>query len=127
MSAAMRHSGAIDRLKAMARALVQLRRDDPSCGAVSKLAEALRNDPELAAQCDAQFQMWIDMTASLVRKGQMEGEIRSDLDPSSAAEVAVAAFVGVEKLSEQLSGFADLGRRVEGLLSVLELSLRPAD
>jgi hypothetical protein len=124
MAAVMRHSQAIDQLKAMARALAELRESDPACGAVSKLAAGLGRNPEFAAQCNAQFSSWIEVTASMIRKGQMEGDFRPDLDATSAAEVAVAAFVGVETLSEQLSGFADIESRVEGLISILEFALR---
>jgi hypothetical protein len=53
----------------------------------------------------------MDMVAAVIRKGQDEGDIRPDVDPEVVAEIAVESFIGLETVSETLTGRADLRRR----------------
>jgi hypothetical protein len=52
--------------------------------------------PQLAPQ----FEVWVQMTASLFARAQEEGVVRPDLDPQAMGEAAVATFVGLEMMSK---------------------------
>jgi hypothetical protein len=53
----------------------------------------------------------MDMVAAVLRRGQDEGDIRPEVDPAIAAEIAVESFIGLETVAEMLTGRADLRRR----------------
>jgi AcrR family transcriptional regulator len=126
MAAAMREARALERCKAMAWALCDLYDHDPSFRAIGKLCMGLVEAvPPLAPQLQPTFETWVDLTAGLIRGAQVEGDVRSDLDPRTAAEFAVASFVGMEELSFFESGGADLRRRVADFLDLFEAALRP--
>jgi AcrR family transcriptional regulator len=112
MAAVMRRSRAVEQLHAMVQALCDLHEHDRACRAISRLCTELGDDhPELRPQLGTQLTTWMDMVASVIRKGQDEGDIRPDVDPGIAAEIAVEAFIGLETVSEALTGRADLRRR----------------
>jgi TetR/AcrR family transcriptional repressor of nem operon len=112
MAAVMRRSRALEQLDAMVEALCDLHEQDRSCRAISRLCTELGDDhPELRPQLGTQLTTWMDMVAAIVRKGQDEGDIRPEVDPVMAAEVAVGSFIGLETVSEVLTGRADLRRR----------------
>jgi AcrR family transcriptional regulator len=112
MAATMRHSRAVEQLDAMVEALCDLHEQDRACRAISRLCTELGDDhPELRPQLGTQLTMWMEMVASLIRKGQDEGDLRPDVEPQVAAEIAVESFIGLETVSEALTGRADLRRR----------------
>jgi TetR/AcrR family transcriptional repressor of uid operon len=116
MAAVLRHPRAIDQLDAMVEALCDLHEQDRSCRAISRLCAELGDAaPELRPQLGTQFTTWADMVASILRKGQDEGDIRPEVDPAVAAEVAVESFIGLESVSEMMTGRADLRRRAGDL------------
>ena len=112
MASVLQCPGAIDQLEAMVEALCDLHEQDRSCRAISRLCTELGDGhPELRPQLGTQLTTWMDIVASIIRKGQDEGEIRPDVDPVMAAEVAVGSFIGLENVSQVLTGRADLRRR----------------
>jgi len=112
MAAVLRRPRAVEQLDAMVDALCDLHEQDPTCRAVSRLCTELSEEhPELRPQLTPQFTTWVDVVASVIRKGQDEGDIRPEVEPAVAAEVAVASFIGLETISETLTGRADLRRR----------------
>jgi AcrR family transcriptional regulator len=128
MSAMLRHPRAVDQLEAMVEALCDLHEHDQSCRAVNRLCTELGDEhPELRPQLGTQLTTWVDMVAATVRKGQEEGDLRPDVEPLVAAEVAVESFIGVETVSEALTGRADLRRRARNLLDLWFAALRRTD
>ena len=112
MAAVLRHARAIDQLSAIVDALCDQHERDRACRAVNRLSTELGDEhPELRPQLGTQLTTWMDIVASIIRKGQDEGEISPDVDPVTAAEVAVESFIGLETVSEALTGRADLRRR----------------
>jgi TetR/AcrR family transcriptional repressor of nem operon len=112
MAAVLRRPRALEQLDAMIDALCDLHEHDPTCRAVSRLCTELGDEhPELRPQLTPQFTTWVDVVASVIRKGQDEGDIRPEVEPVVAAEVAVASFIGLETVSQTLTGRADLRRR----------------
>jgi TetR/AcrR family transcriptional repressor of nem operon len=93
MAAVLRHPRAIDQLSAMVDALCDQHERDRACRAVNRLTT------------------WMDLVAGIVRRGQDEGDIRPEVEPAVAAEVAVESFIGLETVAEVLTGRADLRRR----------------
>jgi AcrR family transcriptional regulator len=112
MAAVMRRPRAIEQIDAMVQALCDLHEQDRACRAVNRLCTELGDEhPELRPQLSTQLTTWMDMVAAVIRKGQDEGDIRPDVEPEVAAEIAVESFIGLETVSEALTGRADLRRR----------------
>jgi AcrR family transcriptional regulator len=119
LAAVLRRPRAVEQLEAMVEALCDLNEHDPACRAISRLCSELPAEhPELRPQLSPQLTTWVDMVASIIRKGQDEGDIRSEVDPVVAAEVAVGSFIGLETVSEVLTGRADLRRRARDFRSL---------
>ena len=119
MAAVLRRPGPIEQLEAMVEALCDLHEQDRSCRAIGRLCTELGDEhPELRPQLRTQLTTWMDMVASIIRKGQDEGDIRPEVDPTVAAEVAVGSFIGLETVSEMLTGRADLRRRARDFRSL---------
>jgi hypothetical protein len=66
----------------------------------------------------------MDMVAGIIRKGQDEGDIRPEVEPATAAEIAVGSFIGLETVSEVLTGRADLRRRARDFLALWFTAIR---
>jgi AcrR family transcriptional regulator len=112
MAAVLRRPRAVDQLEAMVDALCDQHERDPACRAVNRLSTELGDQhPELRPELRTQLTTWMDLVASIVRRGQDEGDIRPEVEPEIAAEVAVESFIGLETVSEALTGRADLRRR----------------
>lgn len=125
MAAVMRRSRAIEQLDAMVKALCDLHEQDRACRAINRLCTELGDEhPELRPQLGTQLTTWMDMVASVIRKGQDEGDIRPDVDPGIAAEIAVESFIGLETVSEALTGRADLRRRANDFLDLWLTAIR---
>ena len=112
MASVLRHPRAVEQLDAMVEALCDLHEQDRACRAINRLCVELGDEhPELRPQLRTQLTTWMDMVAAVIRKGQDEGDIRPDVDPEVVAEIAVESFIGLETVSETLTGRADLRRR----------------
>ena len=109
----------------MVEALCDLHEQDRACRAINRLCTELGDEhPELRPQLGTQLTTWMDMVASVIRKGQDEGDIRPDVDPGIAAEIAVESFIGLETVSEALTGRADLRRRANDFLDLWLTAIR---
>lgn len=127
MAAVMRRSRAVEQLDAMVQALCDLHEHDRACRAINRLCTELGDEhPELRPQLGTQLTTWMDMVASVIRKGQDEGDIRPDVDPGIAAEIAVESFIGLETVSEALTGRADLRRRANDFRDLWLSAIRQA-
>ena len=83
-----------------------------SCQAISRLSAELGDaHPELRPQLRHPAHRLDGHGRGGRPPGQDEGDIRPEVDPAVAAEVAVEAFIGLETVSEVLTGQADLRRR----------------
>jgi AcrR family transcriptional regulator len=112
MAAVLRHPRAVDQLGAMVDALCDQHERDRACRAVNRLSTELGDEhPELLPELRTQLTTWMDLVAGIVRRGQDEGDIRPEVEPAVAAEVAVESFIGLETVAEVLTGRADLRRR----------------
>ena len=125
MAAVLRHARAVDQLSAMVDALCDQHERDRACRAVNRLSTELGDEhPELLPELRTQLTTWMDMVAAVIRKGQDEGEIRPEVEPEVAAEIAVGSFIGLETVSEVLTGRADLRRRANDFLELWLSAIR---
>jgi AcrR family transcriptional regulator len=125
MAAVLRHPRAVDQLDAMVEALCDLHEQDRACRAISRLCTELGDGhPELRPQLSTQLTTWMDMVAAVVRRGQDEGDIRPEVEPAVAAEIAVESFIGLETVAEVLTGRADLRRRARDFLALWSAAIR---
>lgn len=65
------------------------------------------------------YEDWLHTAESLFRRAVEEGDLRPDLDTTVLASVVVAAYTGVQLVSESLTHRADLFGRVKDLWTVL--------
>jgi len=119
MSALMQCHRAIDQLEAMLEVGCDILERDVSVRVVGRLCLELASQEELQPRLLPHLTTWFDMTAELIRRAQEEGDVRTDIDPKVFAETIVAAFMGIEHVSDALSGFGDFRRRIDGLRQVV--------
>jgi AcrR family transcriptional regulator len=119
----------IDRLRTMAQSSTDAYHQMPGYRAIGKLCiHLLTVRPDLGPELRATFSSWIDMTESAFRQAQAEGDISRDIDAHGLAEVTIAAFTGMQEISELMSGGADLDTRVATYVSlILRLLQMPDD
>lgn len=127
MAAAVRPDDpALERLVAMLEARVELLGEDPSLRCVLQLGQELR----IGADPDSEYagfqETAIAVIADLLAEGRRDGSVRADVDPREDAETAFAAILGIDALSDLLSGGEDLTVRNQRLVSLLRRALAPA-
>jgi AcrR family transcriptional regulator len=118
MAVRMRHRRALDQLEAILETLCDLREQDASSRAIGRLCQELSRIPGVAEEVTPQLTTWAELTATIIRQAQREGDVRPGVDPEAAAWVAVAAWIGMEEVSDELSGGADLRARAASFLEV---------
>jgi AcrR family transcriptional regulator len=62
------------------------------------------------------FTRWTDVGLELLEKAQAQGELLPHVVAAETADVLVGCFAGIQAMSETLSGYQDLPRRVSALL-----------
>lgn len=117
------HDRAMDRLMGIMRTVAGMIEADPASRCVGRIAEELSADPKLAPIVKQQFDKWVELSADLLHRAQEEGDARPDLDVRAVSEVAVAGFIGLEKISGLHD--MDLGRLVETFVGLLLDAVRP--
>jgi AcrR family transcriptional regulator len=127
VTAAAVHPRAVDQLVALASALVDLHDTDRTFGSVHALSRELCTDPQLEPQTSQHLHAWTMLVADLIRRAQIEGDARQDLDPEALADMAVCAFIGIEEISDMhVSTGPSMRARVEQFTAVLLVAIRPS-
>jgi len=115
---------AIEQLRALGPALIQLHRDDPSAYSASRLSRDLGRMPKLAGAVRAHMRDWIDLVAGIIARSQQDGDLPAELDATALATVLVAATDGLKDLSDILDppsrarrGFE---RRMQSLIGIVD-------
>lgn len=124
MAEVTKHDRALDQLIAMYRARYEVVESDPASLSALRLCSEIGTDPSLAPRMRTGMTVPIDIIAGLMRRAQEEGDVRADLDPRVVAEIAFAAVVGIDDVSEVLSGGKDLRKRSEDFLALLLIAIR---
>ena len=122
---------AIEQLRALAPAIAELHRHDPSAFSAARLIRDLRRMPELAERVQAPMRGWIELVADIIRRAQHDGDFPRHLDANTTATVLVAATDGLKDLADVLDppsrarrGFE---RRMEALVALLEAVIGTAE
>ena len=123
LAATMKHRGVEDQMTAMVEALIDLHGEKRAARAIERLCIELSEDPRLRPQIGPQYEVWVDMTASLFARAQQEGLVREDLDAHAIAEAAVATFIGLELMSN-IQG-TELGPRVRRYVELYRQAFAP--
>jgi hypothetical protein len=100
---------------------------DASARVVGRLCFELSSEPSASPVLSAHLGTWFDVTEQLIVRAQREGDVRDDIDARQFAETIVAAFIGIEQVSDELSGLKDFRRRIEGLRSLTFAAIRKRD
>ena len=119
LAEAAEHDRALDRLIAMAEASIEIARTDPAARAVQRMCTELTGDPAMAERFRPFLDLWVEVTTQTVREAQAQGDVRSELDPVDVANVCVAGFMGIEQLSDVMSGRRDLADRVHAFMDLI--------
>jgi AcrR family transcriptional regulator len=125
MAALMQRDRAIDQLEAMLDVGCDIHERDASARVVGRLCLELASQDDLRPKLTPHLTTWFDITAQLIKRAQSEGDVRPDIDPKVFAETIVAAFMGIEHVSDALSGFEDFRRRIEGLRLLVLTAIAP--
>lgn len=124
MAAAVRpDQPALDRLVAMLNERVELLDKDPSLRCVLQLGQELRVHADPASEYAAFQETAIAAIADLLAEGRRDGSMRRDMKPRDDAETVFAAILGIDALSDLLSGGEDLALRNQQLVSLLRRAL----
>lgn len=115
MEAVAGKARAIDQLEAMLDAGCDLCETDASARVVGRLCFELSSEKRLLPLMTEHLTRWFDATEQVIARAQEEGDVRLDLDTRLMAETIVAAFIGIEQISDELSDLKDFRRRIEGL------------
>jgi AcrR family transcriptional regulator len=116
---------AIDQLNAMLDCGCDIYEDDASARVVGRLCVELSREKDLAAQMTEHLTAWFEIVSRLVERAQQEGDVRPELDARTIGETIVSAFIGVEQVSDALTGLRDLRRRMENLRAFVMSAIRP--
>jgi TetR/AcrR family transcriptional repressor of uid operon len=76
-----------------------------------------------ASSASSPYRDWVSVTEQLLGRAISEGDIRDSVKPAVMARFMVSSFIGVQLLSQVLSGRHDLGRRLEEMWDILLPSL----
>ncbi|MCX4883159.1 ScbR family autoregulator-binding transcription factor [Streptomyces sp. NBC_00847] len=76
------------------------------------------------ADLPAPYLDWTNLISSLLREAQAMGQLRDGVAPDKAARVAVAAFFGMQHISDNLHLRADIKERWREVRDLLFLALR---
>jgi AcrR family transcriptional regulator len=115
---------AVDQLEAMLHAACDFCETEVAARCVPRLCFELGEDPRLRPVLTPYLSVWEELISAIVRRGQEEGDIRSDVDSGAVARVSVAAWIGVNDVATVVSDGADLRARAEEFLKILMTGVR---
>jgi AcrR family transcriptional regulator len=124
LAEASQHERAFDQLEAVAKALADTHVTDPAAGAVRTLCIELSHDPELEPVTNEHIKTWVAMTADIIRRAQIEGDVRPEIDALAVADLCVCAFIGMEQISDLHQDGPSLRDRVDVFTAVIRDALR---
>jgi AcrR family transcriptional regulator len=116
---------AAEELRAMVRTRARLYAEDPSLRCILRLGSELGAAAAPGSEFARFQELTIEMFADVVRRGQREGSIRSDLDARAVGETILGSLIGADRMSRLLAGGADLEERGDRLVDLLVLGMAP--
>lgn len=116
---------ALDRLLTMLHTRVELLAADPSLRCVLQLGQELRIESDPQSDYAGFQETAIEVITELLAEGRRDGSVRRDIEPRPEAETVFAAILGIDALSDLLSGGTDLAERNRWLVHLLQRALAP--
>ncbi|MEV5144729.1 ScbR family autoregulator-binding transcription factor [Streptomyces sp. NPDC052727] len=111
----------LETVEEMLRRAAQSFRDDPVMQAGARLqSERAFIDAELPLP----YVDWTHLLAVLLQEARETGQLRAGVDPAAAARSLVAAFFGMQHISDNLHQRADIMERWEELRELMFFALR---
>lgn len=110
---------ALLQLATLLRVRAQLFSQDLTLRCVLRLGADLGARAEPGSAYSAFQDTALALITAVIRRGQDDGSIRSELPPRATAETIFSAIIGLDELSQMLAGGTDLEARTEALLAVL--------
>lgn len=120
------HERALDQMSAMLIERCALIEQERSFRSMGKLCGDLGRDPDLAPHMQQMMHMPVELMTGLISTAQQQGDVRTDIDARALAEICFAVIIGMDQMSETLSGGADLRRRAEEFLEFFLKVVAPA-
>lgn len=110
---------AIDRLRAVAAALVRVHRDDPSAFSVSRLTRDLARIPDVSKVARDHTRTWVGLLADLIAQSQVDGDLPAAIDAHDLAALLVGATDGLKDLGALIDTPTRAGRAFERRMQAL--------
>ncbi|HUR05822.1 MAG TPA: ScbR family autoregulator-binding transcription factor [Nonomuraea sp.] len=96
-------------------------RDDP----VIRAAVRLQNESSsIDAPLPPRYAGWIGTFTDLYARAASDGSLRPEFDPATLGRLTVAAFFGIQHVSEALTGRADIHDRLREFWDLFQLAVR---
>jgi TetR/AcrR family transcriptional repressor of nem operon len=118
---------AVEELLALIPTLLDLFDTEPGTWSLVRLTRDLAADPHLATEVARPMIEWVGLVSGIVRRGQADGDLRSDLDAVQVGVVLVAAVNGLKSLNDALEpadrSAAAFAERARTLLALVETAL----
>ncbi|NHC16379.1 ScbR family autoregulator-binding transcription factor, partial [Motilibacter deserti] len=116
------HEGPLAQLRALSYEVARAFREDIVVRAGIRLAA---ERAVIGVELPTPYVGWIDQTTGLLRHAQEIGQMRPGLDPPAVARTLIAAFFGVQSVSQVLSERRDLEERLDDLWDLVLPALAP--
>jgi len=118
---------AAEQFQALPGIMLELLATEPGAWSITRLTKDMTEDPATAEEASKPMAAWVEFVADIVRRGQADGDLRSDLDPHHVAVVLIGAFDGLKSLSDVLGSGTQVAtafsQRAQVLLAIVERGL----
>jgi AcrR family transcriptional regulator len=116
---------ALDQMIAMLRDRCTLLEQERSYRSMGKLCGELGRQPQLSDDMQQMLHVPIQLMTEHIRTAQAQGDVRAGLDAAALAEICMATIIGMDQMSDTLTGGTDLRRRAEDFLEFFLSAVRP--
>ncbi len=116
---------ALDQMIAMLRHRCTMLEQERSFRSMGKLCGELGRQPQLSEDMQQMLHVPIQLMTEHIQQAQAQGDVRGDLDAHALAEICMAAIIGMDQMSDTLSGGTDLRRRAEDYLTFFLHAVTP--
>jgi len=118
---------AAEQFQALPGIMLELLATEPGAWSITRLTKDMTEDPATAEDASKPMAAWVEFVADIVRRGQADGDLRSDLDPHHVAVVLIGAFDGLKSLTDVLDSGTQVAtafsQRAQVLLAIVERGL----
>jgi AcrR family transcriptional regulator len=125
LTAARSERRALDQMVAMMRERCTMLEEDRAFRSMGKLCGELGRQPQLSEDMHQMLHVPVELMTQHIKTAQAEGDVRADVDAHALAEICMAVIIGMDQMSDTLSGGADLRRRAEEFVEFFVHAVKP--